>query len=76
MTETSKPQSGIIVSIRYPRTFGFLTPEGRDGEEIFFHGTAVVPPEEFPNLRPGDTVTFVEVSTKKGKRAVHVTKVQ
>lgn len=74
MIDESKLQNGTIVSMRYTRSFGFLTPENRAGEEIFFHGTAVIPPEEFPSLRPGDAVTFMEVETKKGKRAVHVSK--
>jgi len=67
----SKPQTGTIVSIRYDRGFGFLCPDGRDGEEIFFHTTACS--GDLSSYHPGDTVTFIEANTKKGKRALAVT---
>jgi cold shock CspA family protein len=65
----STPSKGTIVSLMYDRNYGFLTPVGRDGEEIFFHATAAT---DFTSLLPGDLVHYIEVNTKKGLRAVGV----
>lgn len=63
---------GKIASIRYDHNYGFVIPDDpeRKGEEVFFHSTAV--DSEISELRPGDVVTFEEMYTKKGLRAVHV----
>jgi cold shock CspA family protein len=61
--------TGIITSIRADRHFGFICPEGRDGEEIFFHSSAA---PDWSQLKPGDAVTFIERNTPKGKRALAV----
>jgi len=65
---------GKIASIRYDHNYGFVVPEDpeRKGEEVFFHSTAV--DSDLKDLRPGDVVTFDEMYTKKGLRAVHVKK--
>jgi len=63
---------GRIASIRYDHNYGFVIPNDpeRKGEEIFFHSTAVA--SDLRDFKPGDAVTFEEMYTKKGLRAVHV----
>lgn len=76
----SKPPtlSGRISSIHQDRNYGFISPEdpARRGEEIFFHKEAVLPKDgdTFTSMLAGDSVTFEELFTKKGLRAVHVRK--
>lgn len=70
--------SGRISSIHHDRNYGFISPEdeARRGEEIFFHKEGVLPKndETFRSMLAGDGVTFEELFTKKGLRAVHVRK--
>ena len=70
--------SGRISSIHYDRNYGFISPEdpARRGEEIFFHKEGVLPKEDgtFSSMLAGDSVTYEELFTKKGLRAVHVRK--
>ena len=69
---------GRISSIHHDRNYGFISPEdpARRGEEIFFHKEGILPKtaEAFLSMLAGDSVTFEELATKKGLRAVHVRK--
>jgi cold shock CspA family protein len=75
----SQPRlKGTIVSVRYDHNFAFVSPiedPNRKGEEVFIHATGVEPPLMLSDLRPGDTVTFIEMYTKKGLRAAKVRRV-
>ena len=69
---------GRISSIHPTRNYGFISPEDPDrrGEEIFFHRDAVLPEDSvFTTLLAGDSVSFEELFTKKGLRAVRVRKI-
>jgi cold shock CspA family protein len=67
-----EPKQGLIISIMYERSYGFISPFGEEDREIFFHESAST---DFQSLTPGDTVSFVEIKAKKGYRALNVAKV-
>lgn len=52
------------------KNFGFITPEGQEGD-VFFHGSALVG-LAFEELKVGDVVSFETEQSDKGPRAVNV----
>ena len=57
---------GTIQSIRIERGFGFI--RDTEGAEIFFHRSALTPPERFDTLEVGMQVEFEPESGPKGLR--------
>ena len=55
--------------------FGFITPEGEEDKDLFFHGNDLVD-AEFNDLSEGQKVTFEKESSPKGPKAVKVTLVK
>ncbi len=51
--------------------FGFITPDGSEGKDIFFHSSSLKA-VEFTSLHEGDAVTFDTEDSDKGPRAVNV----
>ena len=51
--------------------FGFITPDGGDGKDLFFHSSALQG-VEFASLQEGDAVTFETEDSEKGPRAINV----
>ncbi len=60
---------GVVTAIKADKKFGFI--HGDNGEELFFHHSAVVG-GEFRNMKPGDKVRFIPTEGPKGPRAVGV----
>jgi CspA family cold shock protein len=55
---------GTVKWFDQKKKFGFITQD--DGEEIFFHSSAILGPNE---LEKGDRVIFDIVETQKGQKA-------
>lgn len=49
--------TGTIATIREDKGFGFIAPGGGDGNDVFFHRSAVEG-VEFEDLREGQEVSF------------------
>lgn len=68
---------GVVKSLR-DRGFGFVAPDGGvDGQDLFFHRTAVVD-DGFENLREGQRVDFQQEPDPRDasrQRAVNVSPV-
>lgn len=67
--------TGTIVTIRDDKGFGFISPSGQQGNDVFFHRSAVVD-TEFEQLREGQEVSFDEEPDPRDpsrRRAVNVT---
>lgn len=66
--------SGKIVRLARDRGFGFIKPDGRDTEDVFFHRSALAN-ITFESVHEGQPVTFTVEPSAKGPRAqlVHVT---
>jgi cold shock CspA family protein len=62
---------GTIHSIRTERGFGFI--RGTGGAEVFFHRSAVTPPEGFAALAVGMPVEFEAETGPKGLRTTKLT---
>jgi CspA family cold shock protein len=62
---------GTISNIRTERGFGFL--RDAEGAEVFFHRSALTPPERFATLEVGMRVEFEPESGPKGLRTVKLT---
>jgi len=62
---------GTIQSIRAERGFGFI----RDvqGDDVFFHRSALTHPDSFATLEVGMVVEFEPESGPKGPRAAKIT---
>ncbi len=60
-----------ILSIRTERGFGFL--RDAEGAEVFFHRSALTPPERFATLEVGMRVEFEPESGPKGLRTAKIT---
>jgi cold shock protein len=66
--------TGKIATIRDDKGFGFITPNDQQGNDLFFHRSAVVD-VEFDDLRDGQEVTFDEEPDPRNpsrQRAVNV----
>lgn len=63
---------GIIKKLTENK-FGFITPEGGSGKDLFFHMNNLVD-VRFDDLREGDAVTFEVENTPKGDAAINVEK--
>jgi len=62
---------GIIQTIHAARGFGFL--RDTEGAEVFFHRSALTPPERFATLEVGMRVEFEPESGPKGLRTAKLT---
>ena len=62
---------GTIHSIRPERGFGFIRDTG--GAEVFFHRSALTPPEGFATLAVGMPVEFEAETGPKGLRTTKLT---
>ena len=64
--------TGTIVRIVAQRGFGFIREQ--DGNELFFHASAVTGSTPFDNLQEGQTVTYDKTRDDRGRgdRAVNV----
>jgi cold shock protein len=62
---------GTIHSIRLERGFGFL--RDTEGAEVFFHRSALTPPESFVTLAVGMQVEFEPEAGPKGLRTAKLT---
>ena len=62
---------GTIQTIHAARGFGFI--RGPEGAEVFFHRSALTPPERFATLAVGMRVEFEPESGPKGLRTVKLT---
>ncbi len=62
---------GTIQSIRMERGFGFL--RDTEGAEVFFHRSALTPPERFATLEVGMQVEFEPEAGPKGLRTAKLT---
>lgn len=62
--------SGTIKKLVPDRGFGFITAE--DGQEYFFHRSAVSGDGGFDSLRGGETVQFDVEASPRGPRATRV----
>lgn len=66
--------TGTIVTIRDDKGFGFISPAGQEGNDVFFHRSAVLD-AEFEQLREGQEVSFDEEPDPRNparQRAVNV----
>jgi cold shock protein len=62
---------GTIHSIRTERGFGFIRDTA--GAEVFFHRSALTPPERFATLEVGMQVEFEPEAGPKGVRTAKLT---
>jgi CspA family cold shock protein len=62
--------AGTIKKVASDRGFGFI--KGDDGQEYFFHRSAVDPALTFERLAGGESVTFEVEQGDKGPRATQV----
>ena len=62
---------GTIQTIHAARGFGFI--RDPEGAEVFFHRSALAPPERFATLEVGMRVEFEPESGPKGLRTVKLT---
>lgn len=66
--------TGTIATLRDDKGFGFIAPAGQEGNDLFFHRSAVLD-VEFDDLRDGQEVTFDEEPDPRNpsrQRAVNV----
>ena len=61
---------GVVKKLVRDRGFGFISAE--DGQEIFFHSSAL-PPGSFDSLTEGDELEFQVEQGDKGPRAAQMT---
>ena len=54
--------------------YGFITPDGHDGSEVYVHFSAIES-GGFRTLHEGERVEFEMVSSTRGSEATHVLKV-
>jgi cold shock protein len=62
---------GTIQTIQAARGFGFV--RDAEGAEVFFHRSALTPPERFATLEVGMQVEFEPESGPKGLRTAKLT---
>jgi len=72
-TPSDGKQTGVCVSWRHERGYGFIKTE--DGDEIFVHSKDCSEKDEGKNIRVGSKVEFEMVEGDKGKSAIKVEKV-
>lgn len=66
--------TGKIATIRDDKGFGFIAPDNGDGNDLFFHRSAVLD-VDFEELRDGQQVSFDEEADPRNpsrQRAVNV----
>jgi len=70
MARESPPRlTGTIRRLQREKGFGFLQ---ADGQDYFFHRSALAAGQAFDTLSEGMTVTFVAVASLKGPRAEQI----
>jgi CspA family cold shock protein len=62
--------AGTVKSVHSGKGFGFI--EGPDGQQYFFHRSAVIGGGRFDEILAGDRVTFAPGEGEKGPRAERV----
>lgn len=70
--------TGVVKTIRDERGFGFITPDGDAGTDLFFHRSSVAH-NGFDNLREGQRVSFDEEPDPRDsqrRRAANVSPVE
>jgi len=65
---------GTVKWFNDQKGYGFITPEGQEGSEVYVHFSAIESPG-FRTLREGEAVQFEVVSSTRGNEATHVSKV-
>lgn len=63
---------GTIKMINQAKGFGFITLEGEDKKDLFFHANDCGSSELFNAMQQNDTVTFETGDSPKGPKAVNV----
>ena len=64
---------GTVKYFNDQKGYGFITPEGQDGSDIYVHFSAIES-NGFRTLHEGETVQFETVSSTRGSEAAHVLK--
>ncbi len=64
-----EPPSGRVIRIFPEEQYGFIRTE--DDRDVYFHGNSVLN-EEFPRLKVGTEVSFLEEQGKQGPQAMRV----
>lgn len=70
--------TGVVKTIRDERGFGFITPDGGGGSDLFFHRSSVEL-NGFDSLREGQRVSFDEEPDPRDphrRRAVNVSPIE
>src|SRR5437763_3911584 len=65
---------GTVKYFNDQKGYGFITPEGQEGSEVYVHFSAIES-GGFRTLREGESVEFQMVSSTRGNEAAHVLKV-
>lgn len=65
--------NGTVKWFNNQKGYGFITPEGGSGSDIFVHYSAIQG-DGFKTLNEGDAVQFEIVKGPKGDQAANVTK--
>jgi CspA family cold shock protein len=65
---------GTVKYFNDHKGYGFITPEGQEGSEVYVHFSAIES-GGFRTLREGEQVEFELVSSTRGSEATHVLKI-
>ncbi len=65
---------GTVKYFNDQKGYGFITPEGQEGSEVYVHFSAIES-SGFRTLHEGEHVEFEVVSSTRGSEATHVLKV-
>jgi cold shock protein len=67
--------SGTVKTVT-DRGFGFITKEGSEGKDIFYHEKSLTGDLAVRKLKVGDKVTFDVEETQKGQNAINIALVE
>ena len=65
---------GTVKWFNDQKGYGFITPEGQEGSEVYVHFSAIES-VGFRTLHEGENVEFDIISSTRGSEASHVSKV-
>ena len=65
---------GTVKWFNDQKGYGFITPEGQEGSEVYVHFSAI-DSAGFRTLHEGENVEFDVVNSTRGSEAAHVSKV-